>query len=65
MMTSARGLSFALMMRSMTSITGAVARTVMVLAVLFGSICGCTGMVGMRITVLSVCASSATSPCET
>src|SRR6185437_11456363 len=40
-MTSARGLSFALMIRSITSTIGAVARTVIVLDVLFGSSAGC------------------------
>ena len=52
------------MIRSMTSTTGAVARTVIVLAVLFGSSVGCTGMVGMRMIVLMICASSVTSACE-
>ena len=46
--TSARGLSLALMIRSMTSTTGAVARTVIVFAVLFGITIGCTGICGMR-----------------
>ena len=34
------------MIRSMTSTTGAVARTVIVFAVLFGITIGCTGMAG-------------------
>ena len=48
----------------MTSITGAVARTVMVLAVLFGITIGCTGICGMRMMVLTVWASSVASACE-
>ncbi len=64
MMISARGLSLARMIRSMTSTTGAVARTVIVLAVLLGSSVGCTGIVGMRMIVLITCASSDTSACE-
>ena len=59
--TSARGLSFALIRRSMTSTTCAVARTVIVLAVLFAWIIGCTGICGIRMTVLTVCASSVAS----
>ena len=48
----------------MTSMTGAVARTVIVLAVLFGSSVGGTGIVGIRMIVLMTCASSDTSACE-
>ena len=40
MITSARGLSFASSIFSMMLITGAEARTVSVLAVLFGENCG-------------------------
>ena len=46
------------MIRSITSTTGAVARTVIVFAVLFGNSVGCTGIVGMRMIVLMICASS-------
>ena len=48
MTTSARGLSFERMMRSMMSATCVVARTVIVLAVLFGMITGATGICGTR-----------------
>ena len=44
--------------------TGAVARTVNVLAVLFCSTVGGTGIVGMRMIVLMICEISATSACE-
>ena len=52
------------MIRSITSTTGAVARTVIVLAVLFGSSAGCTGIVGIRMTVLMICEISVASACD-
>ena len=44
MTISARGLSFAAIIRSMMPTTGRLARTVMVLAVEFGTIVGCTAI---------------------
>jgi len=48
----------------MTSMTGAVARTVIVFDVLFGSMTGCAVICGMRMIVLSVCATSVASACD-
>ena len=62
--TSARGLSFDRMMRSMMSATCEVARTVIVLAVLFAMITGATGICGTRMIVVTVCDSSWASACE-
>src|SRR5262245_10178133 len=59
--TSARGLSFDRMMRSMMSATWAVARTVIVLAVLFAMITGATGICGTRMMVVTICDSSCAS----
>ena len=64
MTTSARGLSFDRIIRSMTSATDVVARIVMVLAVLFAMIVGVTGICGTRMTVLMVCATSVASACD-
>jgi hypothetical protein len=61
---SARGLSFASITFSMIDATLAVARTVIVLAVLFGAIIGCTAIDGTRMMVLISCASSVASACE-
>ena len=47
----------------MTSTIGAVARTVIVFAVLFGNSAGCAA-VGMRMTVLMICEISVGSACE-
>ena len=58
---SARGRSLARISRSTTSITGEVARTVMVFAVLFGITIGGTGIWGMRMTLLIRLASSVAS----
>ena len=52
-MTSARGLSFALMISSAICITGAVARMVMVLVVLLNEICGWIAMPATRISAVS------------
>ena len=62
--TSARGLSFARITRSMTSTTGPVARTVMVFAVLFGITIGWIVICGMRMMLFTSCASSVASACE-
>ena len=64
-MTSARGLSFASMTRSTISTTAAVARTVIVLAVLFGWICGWIAMPATRTMPISSVAISVASACET
>ena len=43
----------------------AVALTVMVLLVLFATICGATASEGIRMTPLRICATSVASACET
>ncbi len=63
-MTSARGLSLASITRSTICTTGPVARTVIVLAVLFGTICGCTAWPATRTKPVSSCDSSVASECE-
>ena len=50
---------------SMISTTGAEARTVMVLAVLLAAMRGWIAICGARMTVLTSCASSVASACET
>ena len=65
MMISARGLSFEAMTCSMMPTTGAVARTVMVLAAAFPKNCGCTGICGVLTMARSSSTSSSTFPCET
>ena len=52
------------MRRSKTSITGAVARTVIVFDGLFGITIGCTAICGMRMMLLTSEASSVASACE-
>ena len=52
------------MIRSMIAATGAVARTVMVLAVLLIATIGCTAICGTRMIELMSCDSSCTSACE-
>jgi hypothetical protein len=64
MMTSARGLSLARSIRSMTAMICAGARTVSVFAVLFGSTAGCTGIPGVRMIKLISCVISFTSACD-
>ncbi len=61
---SARGLSFCSMTFSRICTTFAAARTVIVFAVLLGTIAGCTLMPGSRMIVLSICVSSVASACE-
>ena len=65
MTTSARGLSFDRITRSMMSATWVVARTVMVLAVLFAMITGATGICGTRIKVVTRVESSCASAWDT
>ena len=64
MITSARGLSLPLSIRSMMPITGVEARTVSVLVVLFGENCGCTGIPGMRMIAVSSWFISVASACD-
>ena len=65
MMISARGLSLDAMTCSMMPTTGAVPRTVMVLAAAFATSCGCTGISGVLTMARSSSTSSSTFPCET
>ena len=65
MTTSAFGLSFCSTIRSMIATMLVVARTVIVLLVLFATICGATASAGMRMTPLRICASSVASVWDT
>jgi hypothetical protein len=65
MMTSAFGLSFCSTTRSMIAAMLALARTVMVLFVLFATICGATASAGIRMMPFRIWASSVASEWET
>ena len=64
MMISARGLSLARMIRSITSTIGAVARTVIVFAVLLGKQRRLHRQSGCASSVLMICEISCASACE-